>query len=172
MDSFYLFQQILDNGCAYKIDGDVYFSVDKFPAYGRLSGRKLEDNRAGERVAVDSRKQNPADFALWKVRYFYFWLCLKSLWYMNKSYLLPRRLCKQVLKQLRERALRRVGLTEDELLLKIEERTTARKNKQYDKSDEIRRGLAAIGITLMDSHTGTTWKPTVPHDVHEHANAM
>lgn len=87
MDSFYLLRQILDNGCAYIIDGDVYFSVDKFPAYGRLSGRKLEDNRAGERVAVDSRKQNPADFALWKVRYFLFWSCLKSLWYMNKSYI-------------------------------------------------------------------------------------
>lgn len=45
----------------------MYFSVDKFSDYGRLSGRKLEDNRAGERVAVDSRKKNPADFALWKV---------------------------------------------------------------------------------------------------------
>ncbi|KAF3782801.1 Cysteine--tRNA ligase [Nymphaea thermarum] len=61
-----MIKQILDNGCAYVIDGDVYFSIDKFPDYGRLSGRKLEDNRAGERVAVDSRKQNPADFALWK----------------------------------------------------------------------------------------------------------
>lgn len=45
----------------------MYFSVDKFPDYGHLSGRKLEDNRAGERVAVDSRKKHPADFALWKV---------------------------------------------------------------------------------------------------------
>ena len=45
----------------------MYFNIDKFPEYGRLSGRKLEDNRAGERVAVDSRKKNPADFALWKV---------------------------------------------------------------------------------------------------------
>ncbi|GFQ00449.1 cysteine--tRNA ligase [Phtheirospermum japonicum] len=61
-----MIKQILDNGSAYTVDGDVYFSVDKFPEYGRLSGRKLEDNRAGERVAVDSRKKNPADFALWK----------------------------------------------------------------------------------------------------------
>ncbi|CAN4121835.1 unnamed protein product [Withania somnifera] len=58
--------KIMANGCAYTIDGDVYFSVDSFPEYGRLSGRRLEDNRAGERVEVDSRKRNPADFALWK----------------------------------------------------------------------------------------------------------
>ncbi|KAF9621730.1 hypothetical protein IFM89_027584 [Coptis chinensis] len=59
-----MIKQILGNGCAYRVDGDVYFSVDKFPEYGQLSGRKLEDNRAGERVTVDSRKRNPADFAL------------------------------------------------------------------------------------------------------------
>ncbi|KAK1425672.1 hypothetical protein QVD17_21027 [Tagetes erecta] len=61
-----MIQKIIDNDCAYTVDGDVYFSVDNFPKYGRLSGRKLEDNRAGERIAVDSRKRNPADFALWK----------------------------------------------------------------------------------------------------------
>ncbi|KAL8501765.1 hypothetical protein ACS0TY_021040 [Phlomoides rotata] len=61
-----MIKQIIDNGYAYTINGDVYFSIDKFPEYGRLSGRKLEDNRAGERVAVDSRKKNTADFALWK----------------------------------------------------------------------------------------------------------
>ncbi|KAL8244504.1 hypothetical protein R6Q59_010762 [Mikania micrantha] len=61
-----VFDVILDNGKGYRIEGDVYFSVDEFPEYRRLSGRKLEDNRAGERVAVDSRKKNPADFALWK----------------------------------------------------------------------------------------------------------
>ncbi|KAF3580510.1 hypothetical protein DY000_02029983 [Brassica cretica] len=61
-----LINQILDNGYAYEVYGDVYFSVDKSPTYGKLSGRKLEDNRAGERVAVDTRKRHPADFALWK----------------------------------------------------------------------------------------------------------
>lgn len=60
-------EQIIENGYGYSVDGDVYFSVDKFPDYGRLSGRKLEDNRAGERVAVDSRKKHPGDFAMWKV---------------------------------------------------------------------------------------------------------
>ncbi|EOY04819.1 Cysteinyl-tRNA synthetase, class Ia family protein, ARATH isoform 1 [Theobroma cacao] len=61
-----MIKQILDNGYAYRVEGDVFFSVEKFPDYGQLSGRKVEDNRAGERVAVDSRKRNPADFALWK----------------------------------------------------------------------------------------------------------
>ncbi|CAI0454588.1 unnamed protein product [Linum tenue] len=58
--------QIMENGSAYAVDGDVNFAVDKSPNYGQLSGRKLEDNRAGERIAVDLRKRNPADFALWK----------------------------------------------------------------------------------------------------------
>ncbi|KAJ7544037.1 hypothetical protein O6H91_09G062600 [Diphasiastrum complanatum] len=59
--------QILENGYGYTVEGgDVYFSVDRYLDYGRLSGRKLDENRAGERVVVDERKQNPADFALWK----------------------------------------------------------------------------------------------------------
>lgn len=74
------FEQIIDNDCAYAVEGDVYFSVDKFPAYGRLSGRRLEDNRAGERVAVDSRKRNPADFALWKVSSLTNGIILGSIW--------------------------------------------------------------------------------------------
>jgi len=57
----------MQNGHGYAIEGDVYFSVDSFPEYLLLSGRKLDQNRAGERVAVDTRKRNPADFALWKV---------------------------------------------------------------------------------------------------------
>jgi cysteinyl-tRNA synthetase len=57
----------MENGHAYAIEGDVYFSVDSFPEYLQLSGRILDQNRAGERVAMDTRKRNPADFALWKV---------------------------------------------------------------------------------------------------------
>ena len=58
---------LVDNGHAYVIDGgDVYFAVEKFAGYGKLSGRSLEDMQAGARVEVDSRKENPMDFALWK----------------------------------------------------------------------------------------------------------
>ncbi|XP_038679056.1 cysteine--tRNA ligase, chloroplastic/mitochondrial isoform X2 [Tripterygium wilfordii] len=367
---FDMIKQILDNGYAYRVDGDVYFSVDKFPDYGRLSGRRLEDNRAGERVAVDSRKRNPADFALWKsakegepfwespwgpgrpgwhiecsamsaaylgytfdihgggmdlvfphheneiaqscaackqsdVSYWmhngfvtvdsekmskslgnfftirqvidlYHPLALR-LFLMGTHYRSPinysdvqlegaserifyiyqtlhdcenvlrghdpasedfippdildaikkfdndfnasmsddlhtsvvlaslsdplktindmlhtRKGKKQtkriealaameniirsiltilglmptsyaeVLQQLREKALTRAKLTEDDILRKIEERTTARKNKDYEKSDAIRKDLAAVGIALMDSPDGTSWKPAVP----------
>jgi cysteinyl-tRNA synthetase len=59
--------QIMENGKAYAMEGDVYFSVDNYPEYLCLSGRKLDHNLAGVRVAVDTRKRNPADFALWKV---------------------------------------------------------------------------------------------------------
>lgn len=58
--------QIINNGYAYEVNGDVFYSVEKCPNYGALSGQRLEHNRAGERVAVDSRKRHPADFALWK----------------------------------------------------------------------------------------------------------
>lgn len=47
-------------------NGDVYFSVHKFPGYGKLSGKSLEDLRAGERVEVDREKKDPLDFVLWK----------------------------------------------------------------------------------------------------------
>ena len=54
-------------GLAYQAgDGDVNYSVRKFPGYGKLSGKSLEDLRAGERVEVDTAKQDPLDFVLWK----------------------------------------------------------------------------------------------------------
>ncbi|XP_024034085.1 cysteine--tRNA ligase, chloroplastic/mitochondrial isoform X1 [Citrus clementina] len=384
--------QILDNGFAYRVDGDVYFSVDKFPEYGQLSGRKLEDNRAGERVAVDSRKKNPADFALWKSakegepfwespwgpgrpgwhiecsamsaaylghsfdihgggmdlvfphheneiaqscaacnnshisywihngfvtidsekmskslgnfftirqvmelyhplalrlfligthyrspinysvvqlesaseRIFYIYqtlhdcekalslldaaalkdsippetvtsinkfhndflasmsddlhttvvlaalsdplktindllhtrkgkkqamrleslaalektirnvltvLGLMSTGYSEATRLIIKYFMLQVLLQLREKALKRANLTEDQVLQRIEDRTVARKNKEYEKSDAIRKDLAAVGIALMDSPVGTTWRPALPLALQEQAVA-
>ena len=61
-----LVQKLAEKGFAYSVDGDVYFSVEKFPGYGKLSGRDLEEMRAGARVEVDELKKNPLDFALWK----------------------------------------------------------------------------------------------------------
>ncbi|KAL6502543.1 hypothetical protein OROHE_024548 [Orobanche hederae] len=58
--------QIIENGFGYVAGGDVLFSVENFQNYGQLSGQKWENNRAGERVAVDPRKLHPADFVLWK----------------------------------------------------------------------------------------------------------
>ncbi|HIE28116.1 TPA: cysteine--tRNA ligase [Candidatus Poribacteria bacterium] len=61
-----LVQTLLDKGVAYEVDGDVYYSVKKFNGYGKLSGRDLDDMHAVARVEVDERKDDPADFALWK----------------------------------------------------------------------------------------------------------
>ncbi len=61
-----LIQKLLDKEYAYEIDGDVYFNISKFTSYGRLSGRSIDEMRAGARVEVDERKKNPLDFALWK----------------------------------------------------------------------------------------------------------
>jgi cysteinyl-tRNA synthetase len=47
-------------------NGDVYYSVESFPTYGQLSGKSLEDLRAGERVEIDPYKRDPMDFVLWK----------------------------------------------------------------------------------------------------------
>ena len=59
-------QALAERGLAYEVDGDVYYDVAGFPQYGQLSGRTLEDMKAGARVEVDPRKRNPWDFALWK----------------------------------------------------------------------------------------------------------
>src|SRR2546428_1600970 len=61
-----LVRTLFRKGIAYQVDGDVYFQVEKFPAYGALSKRKLSDMQAGARVEVDERKRHPMDFALWK----------------------------------------------------------------------------------------------------------
>ena len=60
-----LIGQLEKNGLAYAADdGDVNFSVRRFPGYGKLSGKSLDDLRAGERVEVDNAKQDPLDFVL------------------------------------------------------------------------------------------------------------
>lgn len=62
-----IISQLIESGHAYAADnGDVFYSVKSFPEYGKLSGRKVEDLRAGERVAVDESKNDPLDFVLWK----------------------------------------------------------------------------------------------------------
>ncbi len=61
-----LVQQLIDNGVAYEVNGDVYFAVEKFDEYGKLSGRDLEDMLAGARVQIGDQKRNPMDFAVWK----------------------------------------------------------------------------------------------------------
>ncbi len=61
-----LIEKIIENDKAYVIDGEVFYSVDKFENYGKLSGKNLDDLEAGQRVEVDKRKKNPFDFVLWK----------------------------------------------------------------------------------------------------------
>lgn len=68
----------------------------------------------------------------------------------------------QVLQQLKERALKRAGLVEDDVTQLIEARTIARKNKDFLKSDQIRADLTAKGIALMDLGKETIWRPCVP----------
>ncbi len=63
----HMIDTLVSQGLAYAGDnGDVYYSVRDFPDYGKLSGKSLEDLRAGERVAVDTHKRDPLDFVLWK----------------------------------------------------------------------------------------------------------
>jgi len=59
-------EALIRKGYAYVVDGDVYFSVEKFPEYGKLSKRSVEEMLAGARIEVDERKRAPQDFALWK----------------------------------------------------------------------------------------------------------
>ena len=65
-DIIAMVKTLVEKGYAYPVDGDVYYSVEKFAGYGKLSGRKLEDMQAGARIEVDTRKHHPMDFALWK----------------------------------------------------------------------------------------------------------
>ena len=61
-----LIEELLASGHAYEKNGSVYFDVSSYPNYGQLSGRKVEDLAEGVRIDVNSDKDDPADFALWK----------------------------------------------------------------------------------------------------------
>lgn len=66
-DILQMIQTLQDKGYAYAAsNGDVYYDVSKFGPYGQLSGKKVDELRAGERVAVDEHKDDPLDFVLWK----------------------------------------------------------------------------------------------------------
>jgi cysteinyl-tRNA synthetase len=62
-----LIKELIDKGLAYPAGGDVYYRVAEFPEYGMLSGRNLDDMQAGARVTINEAKENPLDFALWKL---------------------------------------------------------------------------------------------------------
>jgi len=71
------------------------------------------------------------------------------------------------LQQLKEKALKRAGLVENDVLHLIEERTLARKNKDFSKSDQIRADLTVKGIALMDVGKETIWRPCVPVELEQ-----
>ena len=63
-----IIKQLEQKGFTYNVDGDVYFRVKKFDKYGKLSHQPLENLEAGARIDVDSKKENPMDFAVWKAQ--------------------------------------------------------------------------------------------------------
>ena len=71
-DMIALVQELVDGGHAYEVEGDVYFSVRSYPAYGELSGRNIDEMESGHRElradgqGLEARKRDPLDFALWK----------------------------------------------------------------------------------------------------------
>jgi cysteinyl-tRNA synthetase len=65
-DMIGLIEALEARGLAYAADGDVFYAVERFPGYGKLARRRLEDMEAGARVEIDPRKRHPMDFALWK----------------------------------------------------------------------------------------------------------
>ena len=65
-DMILFVEKLVEKGFAYPVDGDVYFSVEKSQSYGELSGVNIEQMKAGARIAVDEKKRDPLDFALWK----------------------------------------------------------------------------------------------------------
>lgn len=65
-DIITIIRQLEENGYAYNIDGNVFYNVAKFPEYGKLSGKVIEELQSGARIEINEQKNNPLDFALWK----------------------------------------------------------------------------------------------------------
>ncbi|HEY4631898.1 MAG TPA: cysteine--tRNA ligase, partial [Blastococcus sp.] len=65
-DMVVLMERLIERGHAYAVDGDVYFDVRSFPAYGELTGQKLDDLQPAADTETDERNRDPRDFALWK----------------------------------------------------------------------------------------------------------
>lgn len=61
-----LIERLMRKACAYQVDGNVYFAVESYQPYGKLSGRRVEEMEAGARIDIDPLKRNPSDFTLWK----------------------------------------------------------------------------------------------------------
>ncbi len=61
-----LVRRLEEKGMAYAVDGDVYYRLQRFKSYGKLSGKNIDDLLSGARVEIDDRKESPLDFALWK----------------------------------------------------------------------------------------------------------
>ncbi len=61
-----MIQKIIENGYGYDVEGDVYFAVEKFSSYGKLSGQNVDELISGARIAPGDKKRSPVDFALWK----------------------------------------------------------------------------------------------------------
>lgn len=61
-------EKLIENGYAYNVDGNVYFSTKKFDGYGKLSHQPLDDLEAGARIDINEHKNDPMDFALWKAQ--------------------------------------------------------------------------------------------------------
>lgn len=65
-DMIEMIKVLIEKGFAYEVDGDVFYSVEKLDDYGKLSGRRIEDMKAGSRVDINEKKRHPMDFTLWK----------------------------------------------------------------------------------------------------------
>ncbi|MGE5431758.1 MAG: cysteine--tRNA ligase [Syntrophomonadaceae bacterium] len=65
-DIISMIKELEESGFAYNVDGNVFYDVSKFPGYGKLSGKKIDELEAGARIEINEEKKNPLDFSLWK----------------------------------------------------------------------------------------------------------